>query len=106
MSRLLSRQKVLIKLNAFNKLMPRLKKKETVKLHLKLSSLNRTQINANKKKKLKYYHYSLGPGSALGEKVEKYRRGSKKKSASEASRVVVWGVERVAEPGDMPVMLK
>ena len=72
--------------------MPRLKKKETVKLHLKLSSINRTQINANKKKKLKYYHYSLGPGSALGEKRN--------------LRVVVWGVERVAEPGDMPVMLK
>ena len=27
-----------------------------------------------------------------------------KKSASEASREVVWGGKRVAEPGDMPLM--
>ena len=53
--------------------MPRLKKKETAKLHLKLGSVNRTQINANKK-----YQYSLGPGFALGENGEKYRRWVKK----------------------------
>ena len=28
----------------------------------------------------------------------------KKNSASEASREVVWGEERVAEPGDMPLL--
>ena len=50
--RLLSQQKGFNKLNTFNKLMPRLKKKkkETVKLHLKLSSINKTQRNAGKKK--------------------------------------------------------
>ena len=37
---------------------------------------------------------SLGPGSALGKKGEKNRRGRKKKLASEASREVVWGGER------------
>ena len=48
---------------------------------------------------------SLGPGSALREKGEKkISEGEKKKSASEASRELVWRGERVAEPGDMPLM--
>ena len=47
---------------------------------------------------------TLGPGSALREKGEKNQRGWKKKSASEASRELVWRGERVAEPGDMPLM--
>ena len=48
-------------------------------------------------------HYSLGPGSALSEKGQKIGVG-KKKTVSEASREVVWGGERVAEPGDVPLM--
>ena len=42
--------------------------------------------------------YSLGPGSTLREK------GEKKISVNKASWEVVWGGERVAEPGDMPLM--
>ena len=41
----------------------------------------------------------LGPGSALGEKEKKNRRGRKKKSASEANREVFPGGERVAPLG-------
>ena len=41
---------------------------------------------------------SLALGSAVEEKAQK-------KSAREASRAVVWGGERVAEPVDMPLML-
>ena len=44
-------------------------------------------------------HYSLGPGSALSEKGEKIGVGG-----SEANREVVWGGDRVAEPGDVPLM--
>ena len=51
-----------------------------------------------------HYSTSLGPGSALGGKGEKNRRGQKKKLASEASQEVVWGGERVVEPGDIPLM--
>lgn len=41
---------------------------------------------------------SLGPDSTLGEKGEKINL------ASEGSRAVVWGWERVGEPGDTPYM--
>ena len=37
-------------------------------------------------------------------KGEKIGVGEKKKSAREASREVVWGGERVAQPGDMSLM--
>ena len=48
---------------------------------------------------------SLGPGSALREKGgKKSARVKKKKSASEASRELVWRGERVTDPGDMPLM--
>ena len=36
--------------------------------------------------------------------MKKIGVGKKKKSASEASREVVWEGKRVAEPGDMPLM--
>ena len=45
------KNKVLIKLNTFKKSQD-WNKREAVKLHLKLSSINKTQINANKKKNL------------------------------------------------------
>ena len=45
---------------------------------------------------LLFVFYSLGPGSALGEKGKKKGVGEKKKKKSEASRGVVWGGERVA----------
>ena len=48
---------------------------------------------------------SLGPGSVLRENGGKNWRARKKISTSEASRAVVWGGERVAEHGDMPLML-
>ena len=45
---------------------------------------------------------NLGPGSALWENEKKSALAKKKKkSASEARREVVWGGERVAEPGDI-----
>ena len=47
---------------------------------------------------------SLGPGSAVREKGANNQRGLKKKSASGASPELVWRGERVAEPGDMPLM--
>lgn len=46
------KNKVLIKLNTFLKKSQDWNKREAVKLHLKLSSINKTQINANKKKNL------------------------------------------------------
>ena len=56
----------------------------------------------------KFFQYflciSLGPGSALWEKGEKIGVGENKKSTLEASREVVWGGERVAEPGYMSLM--
>jgi len=39
-----------------------------------------------------------------GKKEKKIVVGEKEKSASQGSREVVWGRERVAEPGDMPLM--
>ena len=78
MSRLLSQQKVLIKLNAFNKLMPRLKKKETVKLHLKLSSINRIQINANKKKDLNTISIAWDQAPHWGKKEKNTGVGEKR----------------------------
>jgi len=45
---------------------------------------------------------SLGPGSVLWEKGEKNGCWPKTKSASEASREVVWGGERVAAPFPLP----
>ena len=43
-------------------------------------------------------------GPHCGKKEKKIGIGEKKNSASQASREVVWGGERVAEPGDMPLM--
>ena len=53
----------------------------------------------------KFFQYflciSLGPGSPLWENERKSAWRKKKKSASKASREVVWEGERVAEPGDI-----
>ena len=45
---------------------------------------------------------SLGPDSALWEKGEEIGVCEKKKSASEASREVVWGGEMVYRPSPLP----
>ena len=47
---------------------------------------------------------SLGPGSALGKKREKNRRAKKKKFDKGSEPRGTVGGERVAEPGDMPLM--
>ena len=58
--------------------MPRLKKKETVKLHLKLSSINRTQINANKKKILNTISIAWDQAPHWGKKEKNTGVGEKR----------------------------